>query len=161
VSRPEYEIVLGSKFVEDLQRLAADARRDPTGRGAFLRQQVLAQIKGLTEGRTDGHHPLGYEAGKGDLRDCVTCYVRSDPQKAADHRLVFREMGPSAPGELPRRELLAVKPRQGSGNIYEHTCARLDRHPDDRQTGLDRFGDRVPGSAGVRLSGGRSWMPSG
>ena len=89
MSRPEYEIVLGSKFVEDLQRLAADARRDPTGRGAFLRQQVLAQIKGLTEGRTDGHHPLGYEAGKGDLRDCVTCYMRSDPQKAADHRLVF------------------------------------------------------------------------
>jgi hypothetical protein len=145
VNQPQYEIVLGSKFVEDLQRLAAAARRDPTQRATYLRKQVLAEIKALTEGASDGHHALGYQTGKGDLRDCVTCYLRSDPQRAADHRLVFRELGPASPGGRPRRELLAVKPRQGSGNIYEHTCARLSRHPDDRQPGLDRFGDRVPG----------------
>ncbi|MEU4393175.1 hypothetical protein [Kribbella sp. NPDC023855] len=145
MNHPEYEIVLGRKFVEDLQRLAAAARRDRTQRTAYLRKQVLAEIKALTEGASDGHHALGYQVGKGDLRDCVTCYLRSDPQRAADHRLVFRELGPGSPGGLPRRELLAVKPRQGSGNIYEHTCARLNRHPDDRQPGLNRFGDRVPG----------------
>lgn len=74
----EYELVLGTKFVEDLQRLAADARRDPTQRAAYLRKQVLAEIKALTEGASDGHHALGYGVGKGDLRDCVTCYLRSD-----------------------------------------------------------------------------------
>lgn len=148
MSEPKYEIVLGERFAQDLQRLAADARRDPSGRGAHLRKQVLSQIKDLAEGKTDGHHPLGYEAGKGDLRDCVTAYVQSDPQKKADHRLVFRESGPATPGGQPRRELLAIKPRQGSGNIYEHACARLNRHPNDRQPGLNRFGDRPASSGG-------------
>lgn len=148
MSRARYAIVLGDKFVDDLRRLASVARRDSTGRGAALRKQVLAEIKGLAEGTSNGHHPLGYEVGKGDLRDCVTCYVRSDPQRAADQRLVFREMGPGEQGGLPRRELLAIKPRQGSGNIYEHSCARLKRHPDDRRPGLNRFGNRSPGELG-------------
>jgi hypothetical protein len=78
----------------------------------------------------------------------VTAYVQSDPQKKADHRLVFRESGPATPGGQPRRELLAIKPRQGSGNIYEHACARLNRHPNDRQPGLNRFGDRAASSGG-------------
>ncbi|MFI5697563.1 hypothetical protein ACIA58_37240 [Kribbella sp. NPDC051586] len=94
---------------------------------------------------SDGRHALGYESGKGDLRDCVTAYLQSDPQQKADYRLVFREMPPAEPGGLPRRELLAVKPRQGAGNIYEHTCARLNRNLHDRQPGLNAFGDRMPG----------------
>jgi len=61
---------------------------------------------------------------------------------------VFRELPPAGPGQLPRRELLAVKPRQGSGNIYDHVCARLNRHPHDRQPGLNAFGDRPAGSGG-------------
>src|SRR4051794_14105956 len=101
-------------------------------------------MKQLAVGTTDGRHALGYESGKGDLRDCVTAYLQSDPQQKADYRLVFREMPPAEPGSLPRRELLAVKPRQGSGNIYEHTCARLNRNLHDRQPGLNAFGDRMP-----------------
>ena len=135
-----YELLLTSQFVDDLRRLAADARRDPTR--AFLRRQVLRQLEQLSEGTTDGHHALGYEPGKGDLRDCVTTYVQSHPERKADYRLVFREIGPAAPGELPRRELLAIKPRRGSNNIYAHVCARLNRHPADRQPGLNRFGNR-------------------
>ncbi|MEV5966837.1 hypothetical protein AB0L70_34025 [Kribbella sp. NPDC051952] len=61
---------------------------------------------------------------------------------------MFREMGPEAPGGLPRRELLAVKPRDGLNNVYAHVCARLRRHPYDRQPGLDRFGDRRPDARG-------------
>jgi hypothetical protein len=141
-----YELVLGEKFAQDLMRLAADARSDPSK--VFLRQQVMKEMRALAAGASDGHHPLGYESGKGDLRDCVTSYVQSDPQQKADHRLVFREMPPAGPGQLPRRELLAVKPRQGSGNIYEHVCARLNRHPHDRQPGLNAFGDRPAGSGG-------------
>ncbi|MFD3403451.1 hypothetical protein ACFWUU_22395 [Kribbella sp. NPDC058693] len=138
----QYEVIVSDKFAEDLRRLAADARADPSR--VFLRQQVIAQMKQLAEGATDGRHALGYESGKGDLRDCVTAYLQSDPQAKADYRLVFREMPAVAPGELPRRELLAVKPRRGAGNIYEHTCARLNRNLHDRQPGLNAFGDRMP-----------------
>ncbi|MEJ1110820.1 MULTISPECIES: hypothetical protein [unclassified Kribbella] len=145
-----YELLLTDKFVDDLRRLAADARRDP-GK-VYLRQQVLRQIEQLSSGNTDGHHVLGYEAGKGDLRDCVVGYVQSDPEQKADYRLVFREIGPDAPGDLPRRELLAIKPRRGSNNIYAHVCARLNRHPADRQPGLDRFGDRPADSGGSQAS---------
>jgi hypothetical protein len=139
---PQYEVIVSDKFAEDLRRLAADARADPSR--VFLRQQVIAQMKQLAEGTTDGRHALGYESGKGDLRDCVTAYLQSDPQERADYRLVFREMPPAAAGGTPRRELLAVKPRRGAGNIYEHTCARLNRNLHDRQPGLNAFGDRMP-----------------
>lgn len=145
---PGYRIELAAKVVEDLQRLAAESRRDPRGDHPFLRQQVLRLIKELGEGRTDGHHPLGFEVGKGDLRDCVTAYVQSHPEKKADHRLVFREIRPESPGDRPRREVLAVRPRQGTGNVYEHVCARLNRHAADRQPGLNRFGDRAADSGG-------------
>ena len=43
---------------------------------------------------------------------------------------------------MPQRELLAVKPRQGNNGIYAHVAARLNRHPHDRQPGLNAFGDR-------------------
>ncbi|MFI7067603.1 hypothetical protein ACIBL3_41865 [Kribbella sp. NPDC050124] len=144
--RPTYELLLTHKFVDDLRRLAADARRDPTQ--VFLRQQVLRQIEQLSTGATDGHHALGYEPGKGDLRDCVVGYVQSDPERKADYRLVFREIASAESGDLPRRELLAVRPRHGPNNIYAHTGARLDRHPSDRHPGLNRFGDRPANSGG-------------
>lgn len=138
-----YELVLERRFERDLLLLRNRAKADRAHLPLY--REVLRQMDSLRSGTSDGHHALGYQVGKGDLRDCVTCYLRSDPQRAADHRLVFRELGPASAGGLPRRELLAVKPRQGSGNIYEHTCARLSRHPDDRQPGLNRFGDRMPG----------------
>jgi len=142
-----YQLLVSPKFAQDLQLLRSRAIADPAGHGHLYRE-TLREIEKLRTGKSDGHHPLGYETGKGDLRDCVTAYVQSDPQKKADHRLTFRESGPAAPGGQPRRELLAIKPRQGSGNIYEHTSARLTRHPDDRQPGLNQFGDRPASSGG-------------
>ena len=65
MTEPKYEIVLGERFAQDLQRLAADARRDPSGRGAFLRKQVLSQIKNLAEGKTDGITRWGMSRGRG------------------------------------------------------------------------------------------------
>lgn len=138
-----YELILAPGFVEDLRRLAAEARRDPSR--AYLRQQVLQLLEQLANGTADGHRGLGHAVGRGDLRDCVTAYVQSDPQQSADYRLVFREIGPESTGQPPRRELLAVKPRHGTNNAYAHACARLNRHPADRQPGLSRFGDRAPG----------------
>lgn len=143
-----YDLWASEAFDFDYRRLSAAADRNPSGPEAHLRREVVRQMKDLMSGKTDGHHALGYESGKGDLRDCVTSYLQSDPQAKADHRMVFREIGPGGPGQLPRRELLAVKPRQGSGNIYEHACARLARHPNDMQPGLDRFGRRPASSGG-------------
>jgi hypothetical protein len=138
--------LLTSGFVDDLRRLAAEARRDP-GR-VFLRQQALRLIDQLAAGIADGHHALGYEPGKGDLRDCVTAYLQSDPQQSADYRLAFREIRAEGPRSLPRRELLAVRARYGANSVYAHVCGRLGRRPRDRQPGLDRFGDRAPGDGG-------------
>jgi hypothetical protein len=143
-----YEIWTGEGFDLDYRRLDAEARREPGGPAAVLRREVLRQMYALASGKDDGHHALGYESGKGDLRDCVTAYLRADPQGRAGHRLVFREIAAEAAGGAPRRELLAVKARQGAGNVYEHVCARLRRHPADRQPGLNRFGDRAPGEGG-------------
>ncbi|WP_433167529.1 hypothetical protein [Kribbella sp. CA-247076] len=149
----EHYLLLGNPgFDLDYRRLDAAASRYPTGPEAWLRRQVLRHLLDLSNGKTDGHHALGYEPGKGDLRDCVVGYVQSDPERKPDYRLVFREIGPDGPGKLPRRELLAVKPRHGSNNIYAHVCARLDRHPADRQRGLNRFGDRPADSGGSQAT---------
>lgn len=78
----------------------------------------------------------------------ATAYLQSDLQRSADFRLVFREIGAAAPGELPRRELLAVRARYGVNSVYAHVCGRLGRRLGDRQPGLDRFGDRAPGDGG-------------
>jgi hypothetical protein len=144
-----YLVEAAPEFMRDVQLLRAAAKSDPA-RHLHLYREVLRSIDELRKGLTDGHHALGYESGKGDLRDCVTAYLQADPQDKAGHRLVFREIGAAEPGGLPRRELLAVKPRQGAGNVYEHVCARLRRHPADRQPGLNRFGDRAPGDGGNR-----------
>jgi len=142
-----YELLI-EEFAMDFRRLTAAAEKAPGGPEDRLRRNVLREMDALAAARSDGHHPLGYESGKGDLRDCVTSYVQSDPQKKADHRLAFREMPPAGPGLPPRRELLAIKPRQGSNGIYAHVSARLNRHPNDRQPGLNAFGDRPAGSGG-------------
>lgn len=142
----KYLVVGLEKFHQDLHFLRRQARTSPAARNLY--REVLRQIENLRDGSADGHHALGYEPGKGDLRDCVTLYVGSDPSRKPDYRLVFREVGPAAPGERPRRELLAIKPRRGQNNIYAHVCARLGRHPDDRQPGLGRFGDKRPDARG-------------
>jgi hypothetical protein len=145
-----YVLIAGPEFDLDYRRIDAAAQRNPGGPEAVLRRQVLRAMLDLANGRSDGHHALGYEPGKGDLRDCVTEYVRSDPQHKADLRLVFREMAPEAPGGPARRELLAIRPRHGSDNVYAHVCARLGRQVTDRQPGLDRFGEKSGGNRAER-----------
>lgn len=149
MSPPGGYLLLGNPdFDLDYRRIDAAASRNPGGPESVLRRCPVREMLDLASGKSIGHHALGYDAGKGDLRDCVTAYLQSDPQRSADYRLVFREIGAEKPGGLPRRELLAVKPRQGANNVYAHVCARLRRHPGDRQPGLDRFGDRAPGAGG-------------
>jgi hypothetical protein len=98
---------------------------------------VLREMADLASGTSDGHHVLGYEAGKGDLRDCVASQLQSDPQQKADHRLTFREIpAMNLAGNLNGRELLAVQPRHGEGNIYEETSTRLGRHLQTQQPEL-------------------------
>jgi hypothetical protein len=125
----------------DLERMRRQAKADPSQYRHLLRN-VLRELDDLRDGTSNGHHPLGFESGKGDLRDSVTSYIKSDPQKKDDYRLVFREMPPQRPDGPPGRELLAVKPRRGPGDIYEHSLARLSRHVNDQEPGLGVFGDK-------------------
>ncbi|GAA1620516.1 hypothetical protein GCM10009744_04170 [Kribbella alba] len=131
-SQPAVELLIGELFQED-----------------FLRKQIVREMSDLMSGRSDGHHVLGYEAGEGDLRDCVSSKLQSDPQQKADHRLTFREIpAMNLEGPLNGRELLAVRPRHGAGNVYEQTSARLDRDLQSKQPDLDRFGHRPASSGG-------------
>jgi hypothetical protein len=144
-----YQLVAGPDFDLDYHRIDAAASRDRSGPAAALRRQVLRTMLDLASAKTDGHHALSWTPGAGDLRDCVTVHIRSDPHQPADYRLVFREIARTTPDGLARRELLAIKPRRGPNNIYAHVCARLKRHPNDRQPGLGRFDDWQDVSDGV------------
>ncbi len=93
-----YLIVGIEKAHQDLHFLRRQARTSSAARQLY--REILREIERLRTGATDGHHALGCEPGKGDLRDCVTAYIRSDPERKADYRLVFREMAPTAAGQL-------------------------------------------------------------
>jgi hypothetical protein len=145
----QYVVLVGEGFARDMRALYEQSVRDPSGPAAVLRRNVLREMADLASGASDGHHVLGYEAGKGDLRDCVSSKLQSDLQQKADHRLTFREIpAMNLAGDLNGRELLAVQPRHGDGNIYEGTSARLGRDLQAQQPDLDRFGDRPASSGG-------------
>ncbi|GAB3919419.1 hypothetical protein GCM10011575_30400 [Microlunatus endophyticus] len=146
-----YELLRPPQVELDLLRIQRLAETDPANY-VYLFLKVDREITGLQSGEANGYHALGYEPGKGDLRDSVTCYIQSDPHRRPDYRLVFREMPPECAGGPPRRELIAVRPRRGPGNIYEHVLARLHRHPDDLQPGLGVFGMRRSGRGGNELA---------
>jgi len=146
---PHYELLGSADFFADLAELDSHVAADPTGPSAVLYRNLLREIRDLRTGRSDGHHVLGYEEGKGDLRDCVASKLQSHPEQKADHRLTFREIPAlNVGGELNGRELLAVQPRQGADNIYVQTATRLGRDLRSRLPRLDRFGDRPAWSGG-------------
>jgi hypothetical protein len=146
---PVHELLIGEQFSEDFRQLAEEADRNPGGQADFLRKQIVREMSHLMSGRSDGHHVLGYETGKGDLRDCVASKLQADPQQKAEHRLTFREIpAMNLDGDRNGRELLAVHPRHGDNNIYDATSARLGRDLTTRQPDLDQFGDRPASSGG-------------
>lgn len=66
-----YLVVGIEKFHQDVRALRRQAEA-VGGRHLHLYRELLREIERLRNGTADGHHALGYEAGKGDLRDCVT-----------------------------------------------------------------------------------------
>jgi hypothetical protein len=58
----------------DLERMRRQAKADPSQYRHLLRN-VLRELDDLRDGTSNGHHPLGFESGKGDLRDSVTPYI--------------------------------------------------------------------------------------
>jgi hypothetical protein len=144
-----HELLVGEQFLDDLRRIVEAADRSPGGKADFLRRQIFWEMSELMSGASAGHHVLGYEPGNGDLRDCVASKLQSDPHQKADHRLTFREIpAMNLGGPLNCRELLAVRPRHGAGNVYEQTSARLDRDLQSKQPDLDRFCHRPASSGG-------------
>lgn len=97
-----YLVQATPELERDVKALRAAAKADPA-RHLHLYREVLRVIDELRDGLTDGHHALGYESGKGDLRDCVTAYVQANPQAKPTHRLVFREIGPAEAGQREAR----------------------------------------------------------
>ena len=81
----KYLVIGLEKFHQDLHFLRRQANASPA-EYRHLYREVLREIENLRDGSTDGHHTLGYEQGKGDLRDCVTAYIRSDPSRKPDYR---------------------------------------------------------------------------
>jgi hypothetical protein len=145
----QYVVLVGEGFAQDMRALYEQSVREPSGPSAVLRRNVLREMASLASGASDGHHVLGYGAGQGDLRDCVASKLQSDPQHKADHRLTFREIpAMNLEGDFDGRELLAIQPRHGDGNIYEETSTRLGRDLQTQQPELDRFGHRPPSSGG-------------
>jgi hypothetical protein len=144
-----YVVLVGEGFGQDMQALYKESVRNPKGPAAVLRRNVLRELAALATGESDGHHVLGYEAGKGDLRDCVAAKLQADPGQKAEHRLTFREIpAMNLDGDRNGRELLAVHLRHGIDNVYDATSARLGRDLTARQPDLDRFGDRPAFSGG-------------
>ena len=146
-----YVVLMGEGFSRDMRALYERSIQDPSGPSAALRRNVLREMTDLASGASDGHHVLGYEPGKGDLRDCVASKLQSDPHQKADHRLTFREIpAMNLQGSLNGRELLAVQPRHEPNNVYQATTARLGRDLQTQRPELDRFGDRPASSGGNR-----------
>ncbi len=120
-------IVWGGERPEAVAMTAAHYRRlrgddepppgvddDPTVRNydrdaiAHLWAVVVEALADLASGRSDGRHRLGFQPGRGDLRDCVTAYLRPEPSEPAAFWLVFREIRPGrSAADGPARELIS------------------------------------------------------
>jgi hypothetical protein len=59
-----YVVLVGEGFAQDMRALYEQSVRDPSGPSAVLRRNVLREMADLAAGASDGHHVLGYEAGK-------------------------------------------------------------------------------------------------
>ncbi|HEY3001137.1 MAG TPA: hypothetical protein VGJ44_02205 [Kribbellaceae bacterium] len=104
---PVYTLLAGEGFLEDLRPLADPAQDRDSVEHVW---EVLAQtLDDLASGRSDGRHRLGFQPGRGDLRDCVVSYLRPEPGAPAVYWLIFREIDARhVGGGRPARELLTL-----------------------------------------------------
>ena len=144
---PERQELWGTpEFLARMAALTNAAATDPNGRSIL--KEALKTVEGLEHGTENGHHPLGFTLGNGDLRDCTVSAFRSSPQAKLDHRITWRQLPPQSDGRPPAREIVDIGPRHGTPPYYERQCQILGRTMDHSIEGNDVFGHRAAQSGG-------------
>lgn len=161
MSPPSGYLLLGNRdFDLDYRRIDAAASRNPGGPEAMLRQRIVREMVDLASGNSNGHHALGYEPGKGDLRDCVTAYLQSAPRGLPTSALSSVRL------ELRRRANFRGASCWRCGRVTGPTaCMRMfvvgwGGVWGIGNRGLIGSGIGCRGTAGVERRDGRSWRRS-
>jgi hypothetical protein len=143
---PEHELWGTPEFIARMSELTSAAGTDPRARSVL--KEALKMVEALESGIENGHHPLGFTPGKGDLRDCTVSEFRSNPQAKFDHRLTWRQLPPQSEGSPPAREIVDVGPRHGTPPFYERQCQILGRTMSQEVQANEVFGHRAAESGG-------------
>ncbi|MEU7156117.1 hypothetical protein AB0A98_06685 [Streptomyces chrestomyceticus] len=109
----------------DLQRLNERALKDPRGKEEALLEAAIVMLHRLN-GRRHPTKPLDYNPRFADLSDCDSTYVGADPYEKPPLRIVSRDIRPSRPNGITRREIVAIGARQDS-KVYRIAGQRLGR----------------------------------
>lgn len=109
----------------DLQQLNQRALKHPHGKEEALLEAAIVMLHRLN-GRRHPTKPLDYSAHFADLSDCDTTYVGADPYEKPPLRIVSRDIRPSRPDGITRREIVAIGARQDS-KVYRVAGQRLGR----------------------------------
>ncbi|MFF8914196.1 hypothetical protein ACF08M_12930 [Streptomyces sp. NPDC015032] len=109
----------------DLQRLNERALKNPHGKEEALLEAAIVMLHRLN-GRRHPTKPLDYSPHFADLSDCDTTYVGADPYEKPPLRIVSRDIRPSRPDGITRREIVAIGARQDS-KVYRVAGQRLGR----------------------------------
>ncbi|MGW3971050.1 hypothetical protein ACWEFD_17345 [Streptomyces ardesiacus] len=109
----------------DLQRLNGRALKYPHGKEEALLEAAIVMLHRLN-GRRHPTKPLDYNPHFADLSDCDTTYVGADPYEKPPLRIVSRDIRPSHPDGITRREIVAIGARQDS-KVYRVAGQRLGR----------------------------------
>ncbi|MFD7668090.1 hypothetical protein [Streptomyces sp. NPDC059788] len=109
----------------DLQRLNERALKDPHGKEEALLEAAIVMLHRLN-GRRHPTKPLDHNPHFADLSDCDATYVGADPYEKPPLRIVSRDIRPSRPDGITRREIVAIGARQDS-KVYRVAGQRLGR----------------------------------
>lgn len=120
-----FQLALHPAFERDLQDLAAEAGRNPTGEARRLLMVTLSALQAIKEG-TIPVRPLEQLGSYPDLSDCNKVYIQTDPDNKPKYRLVWREHPAEEPGGPATREVIQLGARE-LGSVYHLAGQRLGR----------------------------------
>lgn len=119
------KVVLAPGAKADIQRMNEAALAQPGSQAEALLEATIIMLSRLN-GRRHPTKPLDFADHMADLSDCDSTYVGADPHEKPPLRIVSRDLRPSHPGTITRREIVAIGPRADS-QAYRTAAARLDR----------------------------------
>lgn len=119
------KVVLTPAAKADIQRMNEAALRAPGSQDEALLEATIVMLSRLN-GRRHPTKPLDFESHMADLSDCDSTYVGADPYDKPPIRIVSRDLRPTHPGTITRREIVAIGPRRDS-QAYKMAAQRLDR----------------------------------